>query len=300
LVLWGAFTVTFLVLSLLPGDRAAIILNTQEGQSVPRTPDELAPINAEFGFDQPLVVQYFQQLGGLLQGDLGTSFDLRRPVVAIIGEQIAPTFTLAFSALALSWVIFVPWTLLTAGRGRRLSAFGSGVETVTAGVPQYWLGILLLIIFAIALGWFPVIGGTTAAGTVLPTVTLAIPLAGFLGQATRAEFERAINEPFVLSARTRGMGDLGVRTKHVLRHALIPSVTLSGWAMGSLLSGTVLVEQVFARPGLGAILVQAVSKKDFALVGGLVMLIAFLYVAINLVVDIIYRVVDPRMRGAVQ
>lgn len=134
--------------------------------------------------------------------------------------------------------------------------------------------------------------------TVLPTVTLAIPLAGFLGQSIRSEFDRTMSEPFVLSARARGMSAAGVRARHVLRHALIPGITLSGWAIGHLLSGAVLVETVFARPGLGAILVNAVSNKDFALVSGCVILNSFLYVVINLLLDLLYLVVDPRLRGA--
>jgi peptide/nickel transport system permease protein len=297
-VLWGAVTVTFLVLAVLPGDRATILLNITSGQAIERTPAELVPINAQYGFDQPIVVQYVHYVSGLLHGDLGTSFELQRPVANIIGEQIAPTFTLAIAALLLAWVVAIPWTLLTAGRSRRLGALGSAAETIMAGLPQYWIGILLLIVFAIGLRWFPVIGGTGLMNTVLPTVTLAIPLAGFLGQSIRSEFDRIMREPFVLSARTRGMSSAGVRARHVLRHALIPGITLSGWAIGNLLSGTVLVETVFARPGLGAVIVNAVSNKDFALVTGCVILNSFFYVVINLVIDVVYVFVDPRMRGA--
>ncbi|WP_418061577.1 ABC transporter permease [Pimelobacter simplex] len=297
-VLWGTITVTFVVLAVLPGDRATILLNVRTGQTIPRSAAELAPINEKFGFDQALVVQYVDYLRALLQGDLGLSYQSERPVATIIGEQIAPTFVLAIAALLLAWALTVAWTLLTAGRGPRVRALGSAVETVLAGLPQYWVGILLLIVFAAQLGWFPVISGASAAGTVLPVVTLAVPLAGFLGQATRSEFDRAIREPFVLSARARGMGELGVRGRHVLRHALIPGITLSGWAIGSLISGAVLVETVFARPGLGAVLVNAVGQKDFAVVSGIVVLITLLYVVVNLVVDLVYVVVDPRLRGA--
>lgn len=297
-VLWGTVTVTFVVLSVLPGDRATILLNVQSGLSIPRSAAELAPVNREYGFDRSLLVQYADYLGNLVRGDFGLSYQSGRPVSTIIGEQIGPTFVLAIASLVLAWLLTVAWTLLTAGRGPRLRSLGSAGETITAGLPQYWVGILLLIVFAANLGWFPVIGGTSLTGTVLPVVTLAVPLAGFLGQATRTEFDRAIREPFVLSARTRGMGDLEVRWRHVLRHALIPGITLSGWAIGSLLSGAVLVETVFARPGLGAVLVTAVSQKDLAVVAGIVVLISALYVVINLLVDIIYVLVDPRLRGS--
>ncbi|MBD8556065.1 ABC transporter permease [Rhizobium sp. CFBP 8762] len=297
-VLWGTVTITFLVLTTLPGDRATILLNITSGQAIERTPEELAPINALYGFDRPVLEQYVHYVLGLLRGDLGLSYELQRPVLSIIAEQIAPTFTLAVSALVLAWAFTVPWTLLTAGRGRRIGSVGSATETIMAGLPQYWVGILLLIVFAVQFRWFPVIGGTGFAGTVLPTITLAIPLAGFLGQSIRSEFDRTMHEPFVLSARARGMSRAGVRARHVLRHALIPGITLSGWAIGHLLSGTVLVETVFARPGLGSVLVNAVSNKDFALVSGILILNSFLYVVINLIVDMIYLTVDPRLRSA--
>lgn len=296
-VLWGTITVTFLVLAVLPGDRATILLNITSGQVIERTPAELAPINAKYGFDKPIAVQYLHSLSRLLHGDLGFSFELQRPVAHIIAEQLLPTFTLAIAALLLAWLIAIPWTLLTAGRQRRLGALGSAVETIMAGLPPYWIGILLLIVFAIDLRWFPVVGGPSLWGTVLPAITLAIPLAGFLGHAIRGEFERNLQQPFVLSARARGMSLAGVRLRHVLRHALIPAITLSGWAMGNLLSGAVLVEAVFARPGLGNVLVNAVSNKDFALVSGIVILISFLYIVINLVVDLLSLIIDPRLRG---
>ncbi|GAA5054687.1 ABC transporter permease [Nocardia callitridis] len=296
-VLWGTVTVTFVVLALLPGDRATILLNIRSGQTIERTPDELAPINAQYGFDRPVLAQYWTYLGDLLHGDFGQSLQLQRSVTDVIGEQITPTLTLAVGALLLAWVLTVPWTLLTAGRRGRVGTLGSAVETVTAGLPHYWVGVLLLIFGAIHLRWFPVLGGTTPAGTILPLVTLAIPLAGFLGQATRAEFGRASRQPFVLTARARGMGSGGVRARHVLRHSLIPGVTLTGWAMGSLLSGAVLVENVFARPGLGSVLVTAVSAKDFPVVSGIVILISFAYVLINLVIDAVYLIVDPRLES---
>lgn len=295
-VLWGAFTVTFIVLTVLPGDRATIVLNVQSGLTTVRTGDEIAAVEAEYGWDRPVFVQYLDYIWRALHGDLGESWELRRPVLEIIGEQLWPTLTLAVSAMVLAWVISILWTLFTAGRGPLTSSIGSGLETVAAGIPQYWLGAILLIVFAVNLGWFPVIGGTGFADTVLPSLALAIPLAGFIGQATRTEFDRANRQPFIVSARTRGMSQGAVRARHVLRHSLIPGITLSGWAMGNLISGAVLVEQVFARPGLGSVLVRSVSNKDFDLVIGIVVLISLFYVVINLIVDLFYAVVDPRLK----
>ncbi|WP_255368959.1 ABC transporter permease [Agromyces sp. CF514] len=296
LVLLGAATAAFFAQASLPGDRATVILNIRAGQAVARTAEELAPINAEYRLHDPIVVQYLTYLKGLLVGDLGTSYQQHRPVIAIIGEQLGATIVLTLTALVFAWIIMVVWVTLTAGRGPAARAVGGFFDTAAAGLPHYWLGIILLLVFALTLGWFPVIGGTGPVGIILPALTLAIPLAGFLGQATRTEFERALDSPFVLSARMRGMGDAGIRLRHVLRHAVLPAVTLSGWALGATISGAVVVEAVFARPGIGQVLVTAVSSQDMPVVIGIVMLIAAFYVLANLLVDIAYALIDPRLR----
>ena len=189
-------------------------------------------------------------------------------------------------------------TIATAKRGRVVSAIASGFEIVTAGLPYYWLGVILLVVFAIDLHAFPVQGGTGVNGLVLPALTLAIPLAGFIGQVTRDEFEKVLDQPFITSARARGMGDLEVRLRHALRHAVLPAITLSGWALGALISGAVIVETVFARPGIGNVLVTAAESRDIPLVSGVVILVAAVYVVANLLVDLAYIVIDPRLRAA--
>lgn len=297
-VLWAAATFTFFVQSVLPGDRATLILNQETGQTIHRSASELAPINATYGFDDSLLAQYGHYLKGLVTGDLGVSYQLKQPVTKLIGEQIAPTLLLTFTALVLAWIIAVTLTIATARRGRVLSSIASGFEVVTAALPQYWLGVILLVVFAINLQWFPVEGGTGFVGLVLPALTLAIPLAGFLGQVTRDEFEKVLDQPFVTSARARGMSDLGVRVKHALRHAVLPAITLSGWALGALFSGAVVVELVFARAGLGQVLVNAASSRDIPLVSGVVMLVALVYVVANLLVDFAYTVIDPRLKSS--
>lgn len=297
IVLWGAATVAFFAQTALPGDRATAILNIRAGQAQQRTPDELAPINAEFGLDRPLIVQYADYLRGLLSGNFGHSYQQYRPVTDIIGEQLGATLVLSLTAIAFSWVLMVVWVTLTAGRGARVGAIGSFVDVVAAGLPAYWLGIILLLVFALGLRWFPVIGGTGVTGLVLPALTLAIPLAGFMSQTTRTEFERALDQPFVVSARMRGMGDTAVRLRHVLRHATIPAVTLSGWALGATLSGAVIVEAIFSRPGIGSVLVTAVNSQDLPVVVGIVTLVAVFYVVANLLVDVAYSVIDPRLKA---
>lgn len=297
-VLLGAATAAFLAQMALPGDRATTILNIRSGQAVARTPEELAPIIAQFGLDRPLVRQYLDYLAGLLRGDLGSSYQQFRPVWDIIGEQLAATLVLSLTAIALAWLLMVVWVVVTAGRGPRVRAVGQTVDTIAAGLPHYWLGIVLLLVFALTLHWAPVMGGSGPEGLLLPALTLAIPLAGFMGQATRAEFERALEQPFVISARMRGMGETPLRLRHVLRHAVLPAVTLSGWALGATISGAVVVETIFNRPGIGRVLVTAVGSQDIPVVTGIVVLIAAVYVVANLIVDVLYTVVDPRVRVA--
>ncbi|WBU38971.1 ABC transporter permease [Homoserinibacter sp. YIM 151385] len=297
-VLWGAATAAFLAQAALPGDRATVIFNIRAGQAIERTPEELARINEQYGLQDPLLVQYGHYLGGLLRGDLGTSYQQYRPVADIIGEQLLPTLALTAATLVIAWLLMTVWVVLTAGRGRVLRALGSAVDTTAAGLPHYWLGVILLLVFSLGLGWFPVIGGSGPEGILLPALTLAIPLAGFMGQATRTEFERSLEQPFALTARMRGMGDAGVRLRHVLRHASLPAVALSGWALGATISGAVVVETVFSRAGIGRVLVTAVNTQDLPVVTGVVVLIAALYLLANLLVDLATQLIDPRLRGA--
>jgi len=297
-VLVGAATAAFAAQAALPGDRATVILNIRAGQAIERTPAELVQINEQYGLQNPLVVQYLDYIGGLLRGDLGISYQQYKPVTEVILQQIGPTVALTLTAVALSWLIMIAWVTLTAGRTGRLAGAGAVVDTTAAGLPHYWLGIILLLVFSLGLGWFPVISGPSAIGIVLPALTLAIPLAGFMGQATRTEFERSLEQPFVISARMRGMGDTGVRLRHVLRHSVLPAITLSGWALGATISGAVVVETVFSRPGIGKVLVGAVNSQDLPVVTGIVILIAALYVVANLLVDVAYTLVDPRLKSA--
>jgi peptide/nickel transport system permease protein len=296
-VLWGAATLTFIVEQLMPTDPAQTILG---GAGAKPTPEQMAAVRAQYGFDRPVIVQYLDYLGGLLRGDLGTSYVRKQPVSDIISQQIASTLTLTITALVAAWVIAVLVTLLTAHRSRPLAALGSGVETLLAALPQYWLGIVLLVFFAFRLHWLPVVGDGGPEGMVLPALTLALPLAGFLGQVTRDEFSSAMEQPFAVSARARGMGDLGVRCRHALRHAVLPGLTLSGWALGSLFSTAVIVEAVFVRPGIGRVLVDAVTSQDMPVVVGVTLFVAAVYVLANLLVNLAFGRIDPRLRRTAQ
>jgi peptide/nickel transport system permease protein len=298
LVLAAAASVTFFAQLLVPGSRATAILNQQNGRAQQWTAAQLAPINHQFGFSKPLIVQYLDYVGGLFQGNLGTSYTQFKPVTQVIGDELVPSLVLTVGGLLTAWVLAVGVILLTAKRRRFISALGSTWEALTASLPTYWIGVVLLVVFAVEIRIFPVIGGTSAWGTVLPVLTLAIPLAGFLGQVMRDEFERVLDQPFITTARTRGMGDTAVRLVHALRHSVLPAITLSGWALGALVSGAVIVENLFGRPGIGQVLVTAVNTRDVPTVSGVVLVVAAVYVVANLLVDVVYVLVDPRMRAS--
>lgn len=295
-VVWAAATITFLIQALLPGDRATLLLNQQTGQVQERSAAELAPINELYGFDDPLHIQYLNFLGGLLRGDLGHSYTLHQPVTTVIGDQILPTVVLTFTAILIAWALALLLLVATVRRSPRVSQLFSTLETAAAALPQYWLGIILLVVFALWWGLFPVVSGSGLSGLVLPALTLGIPLAGYLAQVMRSEFERTLDQPFVLTARARGMSDTGVRIRHVLRHSILPGLSLTGWAVGAQFSAAVIVENVFARPGLGRVLVTAVNGRDLPVVCGVVMLVALIYVLTTLLVDLAYTLVDPRLK----
>jgi peptide/nickel transport system permease protein len=293
-VMWGAATLTFIVLNLMPGNAAIAIAGGVESHP---THAAIAAVVKQYGLDKPIVVQYIVYLGQLLQGHLGFSSSQKLPVSTVIAQNLGPTVLLTVSALVLAWLLAIASSVLTVKWSRFGSSIGSGMEVLGASLPQYWLGIILLEVFAFNLRWFPATGGTGWVGLVLPGLTLAVPLAGFLAQVTREEFESALEQPFIVTARARGMSSWGVRVRHALRHAILPGLTLSGWAIGSLISGAVIVETLFSRQGLGNQLLQAVTQQDPPLTIGITLIVALAYVGANLVVDGLYLIADPRLRA---
>ena len=200
---------------------------------------------------------------------------------------------LTAGALVVAWIFALVVTVLTVRRGRSVTGIGSSFEAFTASLPHYWVGVILLVVFAVKIPIFPVIGGDGLWGTVLPVLTLAIPLSGFLGQVTRDEFDKVLDQPFITTARARGMGDTAIRLRHALRHAVLPAITLSGWALGALISGAVIAENIYGRPGIGQVLVTAVNTRDVPTVAGIVLVVAAVYIVANLLVDLAYAARRP-------
>jgi peptide/nickel transport system permease protein len=294
-VLWAVATLIFFAIRLVPGDPAEAILGGPGSQAPAAA---LALVRREYGLDQPLVVQYVDQLGRLLTGDLGTSYSLKQSVASVLGAQVPPTLLLASLSLVVAWALAIGVAWWSSGGGRIANALASGLEVVASAVPHFLLASILIVVFATQLGLLPPVSTGTPSGVVLPVVTLAVPVAGFLGQVTRDSLLDAAAAPFSLSARARGERPSGLFGRHLLRHAALPGLALSGWAFGSLLSGAVVVESVFARPGLGRTLLDAVTLRDIPLVTGVALVSALAYVVVVALGDLAERLVDPRSARA--
>jgi peptide/nickel transport system permease protein len=260
----------------------------------PTTPRLRATLIHQYGLDRPLPVQYGAYLNRLLHGDLGQSYALREPVTRAIGTQAGATLQLLAATVLLTLAAAVPAALLTARRGRWVRGAESLVEGLGIAVPAFWLGTVLLVLFSFRLHWFPALGTPGLSGLVLPAVALAAAPTAVVTRVLRRGLEQALDEPFALTARTRGLGEAAVRLRHALRHALLPVATLVGWLAGSLIGGAVVVEQVFSRRGLGTLAVTAIRDKDLPLVLGIVLVAATVYVVLNTAVDLSCRLIDPR------
>ena len=291
-VMWGAATFAFLTLHATAGDAA---LSTVAGGGANPTESILRQVRQDYGLDHPLGQQYLDYLGRLLHGNLGESYQQRIPVSQAIGMQLGGTVQLALAAMALASVLAITVAVLTARRRSWLRTAVSGVERVLASAPTFVVGLVLLIVFALELDLLPTSGQEGLKSLVLPAVTLALPIAAVLSQVLRSELEEVLEQPFILTARARGMHDLAVRIRHALRHAAIPLTTMSGQVIGSLMGGAVITESLFNRQGLGQIMLTATTNKDIPLVTGVVLFAAFVYVVVNLLVDIAYTLIDPRV-----
>jgi peptide/nickel transport system permease protein len=290
-VLLGVATLVFALIHLVPGDPAEAML----GESAPAA--DLAELRTKLGLDKPLLVQYQAYVLGLARGNLGTSFRYNTPVAREIGQRLGRTAQLALAAMAVSILVALPLGVLGAlYRGQWIDQAATTVSLLGVAMPNFWLGPLLAIVFAVSLGWLPVSGTGTWQHLVLPAVTLGGALAALLARMTRATLIDELRELYVLAARARGVSSARAVISHALRNSLIPVVTIIGLQLGAVLTGTIITETIFAWPGVGRLLIQAISFRDYPLVQGCILFIATTYVTMNLLVDLVYGWIDPRIR----
>jgi len=293
LVILVAATLTFFALHLTPGDPITAILG---GPTANPTPQAIAAAIHEYGLDQPLSHQYYIYMRRIVSGDLGQSFSQHMPVIDVMRTQSLPTLELTLFAMTIAWFLAVISTCLTAGVARSGTVM-SVVETIWAGLPPFWLGLILLSVLSFKVHLLPPAGSDNFAAIILPALAMAIPLAGFMAKIARESFLVALQQPFILSARMRGASEWRVRTRHALRHAIVPCVNLSTWAFGAMIGNAVAIEMIFSRKGIGRELFLAVSYHDMPLTAGIVMFIALFYVLASVVADAVVQIVDPRSNG---
>ena len=290
-VLLGVATLVFSLIHLVPGDPVQALL----GESA--SPADMAELGSRLGLDRPLAVQYGVYLKGLATGDLGTSLRTNQPVVAAIRERLPATFELALTAMTLAVLFAIPLGIIAAVRaGTLVDHAATTLALVGISIPNFWLGPLLAIIFSVVLGWLPVSGRGTPAHLVLPAITLAAPLAAVQARMTRASVLEELRELYVLAARARGVSRACAVLRHAFRNSLIPIATVLGLQFGAVLTGAVITETIFAWPGVGRLLIQSIGFRDYPLVQGCILLIAVTYVSMNLLTDVIYGLLDPRIR----
>ncbi|MBA3270927.1 MAG: ABC transporter permease [Acidobacteria bacterium] len=286
-VLLGVATLVFSLIHLVPGDPAQSMLG--EGASAA----DVADLRQRLGLDRPLLEQYGRFMGGLARGDLGTSFRTNQPVTAAIRERVPATVELALAAM----VVALPLGIIAAVR-RGTFADYTAMTVALAGIsiPNFWLGPMLAILFSVSLGWLPVSGRGGWESLILPAVSLGAALAAILARMTRASLLEELRELYVRAARARGVTRTRAVLRHAMRNSLIPLVTILGLQFGAVLTGAVITETIFAWPGVGRLLIQSINFRDYPLIQGCILLIAMTYVTVNLLTDLVYGVLDPRIR----
>jgi ABC-type dipeptide/oligopeptide/nickel transport system permease component len=290
-VLLGVATLVFALIHLVPGDPAQAMLG--EGASQ----EEVLRLRTSLGLDRPLLAQYTAFLGGLVRGDLGTSFRYNTPVTQQITSRLGNTAKLALAAMAVAILFAVPLGIVAAVfRGRAPDHAAMTLALAGISMPNFWLGPLLAILFAVYLGWLPVSGTGSLAHLVLPAITLGAALSAILARMTRASLLEELRELYVLAARARGLSGARAVLRHAFRNSLIPVVTIIGLQFGAVLTGTIITETIFAWPGLGRLLIQAINFRDYPLVQGCILFISVTYVLMNLLTDLTYGMLDPRIR----
>jgi peptide/nickel transport system permease protein len=298
--LLAASIIVFAMLEVVPGDPARLMLGMNA------TGDAVRALQEQMGLNQPLITRYLSWLGGLLTGDLGKSYTYSIPVIDLITERVAVSLPLALISLALSTLIAIPVGLFSASRRGSLSDTATmGVAQVGVAIPNFWFALLLVYVFAVSLRLVPAGGfpGWRAGlwlgfkSLILPSIALALPQAAILARVTRSALLDVLGEDYIRTARAKGLTRRKVLYRHALRNALIPVLTILGLQFAFLLAGTIIIENVFYLPGLGRLVFQAITQRDLIVVEGVVMVLVATVILVNLLVDLSYAVIDPRLRS---
>ena len=290
-VLLGVATLVFSLIHVIPGDPAQTILGDTGSQ------EEVEVLRQQLGLDLPIIEQYLTFLGGFVQGDLGTSLRTNQSVTVMIAERIPATLELALASMICAVMFAIPLGVVAAvWRGTVIDYSAMTLALIAVSIPNFWLGPLLALIFGVELGWLPVSGRGTLAHLIMPAVSLGTGLAAILARMTRATLLEELREQYVVAARARGASKTRAILSHAFRNSLIPVVTLVGLQFGVVLTGAVITETIFAWPGIGRLLIQSISFRDYPLVQGCVLMISIAYVGVNLLTDLVYGVLDPRIR----
>ena len=289
--LWLILTMVFLLAHIVPGDPVAQMLG--EGARA----EDLTQLRHALGLDLPLPVQYGRYLAGVLHGNLGESFRFQRPVLKVVAEHYPATLELAAVALLICALIGIPAGVLAAHKRGERTDHAVGVLTLFGlSVPNFALGPVLILFFSVVLGWLPVSGRGGISHLILPAFTLGAALAAILTRMVRTSVIEELSADYMRTARSKGVSESGVLFRHALRNALIPILTILGLQFGTLLAGTIVTESIFSWPGIGRLAVQAIGARDYPLLQGCILLIAVSYVFVNLLTDLVYALVDPRVR----
>ncbi len=291
----------FCLQQLMPGDPALVLAGEE------RDPQVLAQIRAELWLDRPLVIQYFHWIGNVLTGDLGFSWRIRQPVLQLVTQKLPVTLQLGSMAFIIAVSIGVPMGILSAVKKNSFWDYlANGIGLAGLSTPNFWLGIMLILLISVHLGWLPPSGYVplsedwrqSLATTIMPAFVLGNAIAAVLMRHTRSAMLTALEQDYVRTARAKGLMEWRVVLRHALRNALVPVVTLGALELGTLLSGAVLTEQVFSVPGFGKLIVDAVFNRDYPVVQGVVLVTATVYVSLNLIADVLYVLINPRLRNA--
>lgn len=293
-VLFLISLIVFSIMHVIPGDPVQLMLAGAESGSV--TPERQQELRVAMGLDDPLYIQYLRFIRGAVIGDLGTSVRLRTPVLELILDRFSSTLVLSLGGIFFAITIGMTTGILAAiKRGSLLDTISMALAYIGVSLPIFWLGLLLILVFSFWLDWFPPAGQEGIQSLVLPSVTLGLVSAGVISRLTRSSLVEVLSEDYIRTARSKGLPERLIYIRHALRNALLPVITILGLQFGAMLSGAVVTETVFSRPGLGRLVVSAILWKDYPLAQGIILFMATSYVIVNLLVDICYTLIDPRI-----